>query len=230
MPERENTPCRFSDVSFVVAENPENIMRTLTTFNFISLDGVAQAPGGPNEDTSGGFRFGGWIVPYGDEAIGQELQEVLAQPFELLLGRATYDIFASHWPHVPADSPSRAIADMFNSVPKHVATHRPDELSWSNSHALHGDLADAIRALKPQDGANLLTFGSGGMVRQLLAAGLIDEMRLLTYPVLLGQGKRLFGDDAQPAAFRLTHTLSTAKGVLINRYLRDGDVRTGSFE
>ncbi|WP_277188145.1 dihydrofolate reductase family protein [Caballeronia sp. BR00000012568055] len=205
-------------------------MRKLTTFNFISLDGVAQAPGGPNEDTSGGFRFGGWIVPYADEVIGQELQDMLAQPFDLLLGRATYDIFASHWPHVPADSPSRSIADLFNRVPKHVATHRPDSLQWHNSHALKGDLADAIRTLKQQDGADLLTFGSGAMVRQLLAAGLIDELRLLTYPVLLGQGKRLFGDDAQPAAFKLTHTISTAKGVLINRYRLDGEVRTGSFE
>jgi dihydrofolate reductase len=230
MPSPENTPCRFIGVPFVVVENPENIMRKLTTFNFISLDGVAQAPGGPNEDTSGGFRFGGWIVPYADATIGQELQHVLAQPFDLLLGRATYDIFASHWPHVPADSPSRSIANLFNKVPKHVATHRPDALNWHNSHALKGDLAETIRTLKQQAGADLLTFGSGAMVRQLLAAGLIDAMSVLTYPVLLGRGKRLFGDDAQPAAFRLTHTMSTAKGVLINRYLREGDVRTGSFE
>ena len=143
------------------------------------LDGVIQSPGGPKEDPSGDFRLGGWVVPYADEGIGQALQDLLSQPFELLLGRRTYDIFAAYWPRVRADSPSHAIADLFNSVPKHVATHRSDTLDWQNSHALQGDLADAIRALKHQDGANLLTHGSGDMVRQLLAAGLVDELWFL---------------------------------------------------
>ncbi|RKT22369.1 dihydrofolate reductase [Paraburkholderia sp. RAU2J] len=205
-------------------------MRKLIVFTFISLDGVVQAPGGPEEDTSGEFRFGGWMVPYADEAVGQNLQDVLSEPFELLLGRCTYDIFAGYWPHVPADSGSRAIADLFNRVPKHVATHRPGPLDWQNSRALQGDLADAIRTLEPQDGANLLTFGSGAIVRQLLAAGLVDELRLLIYPVMLGRGKRLFGDDALACAFTLAHSVSTPGGVLITRYLRDGEVRTGSFE
>lgn len=205
-------------------------MRKLIFFTFISLDGVVQSPGGPDEDPSGDFRLGGWIVPYADEAIGQHLNELLAQSFDLLLGRGTYEIFASYWPHVPADSNSRAIADVFNSVPKHVATHRSDALDWQHSHALAGDLGDAIRALKRQDGADLLTFGSGGMVRQLLAAGLVDELRLLTYPVMLGRGKRLFGDDALASAFRLAHSTSTPGGVIIARYVRDGEVRTGTFE
>ncbi|WP_321799634.1 dihydrofolate reductase family protein [Caballeronia sp. J97] len=205
-------------------------MRKLIVSTFISLDGVIQAPGGPNEDTSGEFRFGGWIVPYADEAIGQHVQSLLAQPFELLLGRRTYDIFASHWPHVSADSKSRAIADVFNRVPKHVATHRSGDLGWQNSHALAGGLADAVRALKAQDGANLLTFGSGEMVRQLLAAGLVDELCLLVYPVMLGRGKRMFGDDALPSAFTLAHSAQTPGGALVTRYLRGGDVRTGAFE
>lgn len=205
-------------------------MRKLTVSVFSSLDGVIQAPGGPDEDTAGGFSLGGWIVPYADEAIGHNLQDMLSQPFELLLGRCTYDIFASYWPHVPAGSGSRAIADRFNSVPKHVATHRPGTLGWQNSHALEGDLADAVRAIQRQDGAGLLTFGSGNMVRQLLAAGLVDELRLLTYPVMLGRGKRLFGDDALASAFTLAHSVATPGGVLIARYLRNGAVRTGSFD
>ncbi len=205
-------------------------MRKLIVAEHISLDGVIQAPGGPEEDPSGEFRLGGWIAPYGDEAIGQELQDLFSQSFELLLGRRTYEIWAPYWPHVPADSGARDIADLFNSVPKHVATHRSDTLDWQNSHALKGDLADAIRALKRQDGANLLTWGSADMVRQLLAAGLVDELRLMIYPVVLGHGKRLFGNDAQPSVFTLTHSTSTPGGVLLTRYARSGEVRTGAFE
>jgi dihydrofolate reductase len=205
-------------------------MRKLIVSAFISLDGVIQSPGGPGEDPSGEFRLGGWIVPYADEAIGQNLQDLLSRPFELLLGRCTYDIFAAYWPRVPADSGSRAIADLFNSVPKHVVTHRSTTLDWQNSHALVGDLADAIRALKRRDGDNLLTFGSSDMVRQLLVAGLVDELWLLIYPVMLGHGKRLFGDNALASAFTLTYSASTPGGVLIARYTRNGEVRTGTFE
>ena len=205
-------------------------MRKLIVSEFISLDGVIQSPGGPQEDASDGFSLGGWIVPYADKAGGEDLQDLLSQPFELLLGRRTYDIFAAYWPHVPADSGSRAIADPFNRVPKHVATHRPDDLEWQNSHALEGNIADAVRALKRQDGANLLTFGSGDMVRQLLSAGLVDELRLLVHPLILGSGKRLFGDDALASAFTLERLIHTPGGVLITRYIRDGEVRTGTFD
>jgi dihydrofolate reductase len=209
----------------------ENSMRKLIVAEHISLDGVIQSPGGPEEDPSGEFRLGGWEVPYADEAIGHALQDLFSQPFELLLGRRTYEIFAAYWPRVRADSASHAIADLFNSVPKHVATHRSDTLDWQNSHALEGDLANAIRALKHQDdGVNLLTHGSGDMVRQLLAAGLVDELRLLIYPVVLGRGKRLFGDNAQVSAFTLAHSTSTPRGVLVTRYVRSGEVRTGAFE
>ena len=205
-------------------------MRKLIVAEHISVDGVIQSPGGPKEDPSGEFRLGGWTVPYADEAIGQYVHDLLSQPFELMLGRCTYDIWAAYWPHVRADSASHAIADLFNSVPKHVATHRSDTLDWQNSHALGGDLADAIRALKRQDGANLLTWGSADMVRQLLAAGLVDELRLMIYPVVLGRGKRLFGDDTQASAFTLAHSNRTPGGVLIARYVRSGEVRTGTFE
>jgi dihydrofolate reductase len=202
-------------------------MRKLIVAEHISLDGVIQGPGGPEEDTSGQFRLGGWTVPYSDEAIGRDLQDMFSRPFELLLGRRTYDIWAAYWPRVKAGN---AIADQFNSVPKHVATHRADTLDWHNSHALQGDLAAAVRALKQQSGPSLLTWGSSDMVRQLLAAGLVDEFRLMIYPVVIGHGKRLFGDDAQPSAFAMTYSTRTTSGVLLARYARNGEVRTGTFE
>ena len=205
-------------------------MRKLIVAEQISLDGVIQSPGGPTEDPSADFHLGGWVVPYAGDVIGQALQDLLSQPFDLLLGRRTYDIFAAYWPRVRAESASHAIADLFNGVPKHVATHRFDSLDWQNSHALEGNVADAIRALKHRDGVNLLTWGSADMVRQLLAAGLVDELWFLTYPVILGRGKRLFDDSAHASAFTLAHSTNTPGGVLITRYVRSGNVRTGTFE
>jgi dihydrofolate reductase len=204
-------------------------MRKILVTEFITLDGVIQGPGGPDEDPSGGFRFGGWQVPFGDEAVEQTIMELYAQPFELLLGRRTYDIWAAYWPRIGANSPGHPIAGPFNRVAKHVATHRPESLDWQNSHPLKDDLAGAVRALKEQEGADLLTHGSGDMVRQLLAAGLVDELRLLIYPVVLGHGKRLFGDDAQAMSLTLTHSIITPGGVLITRYVRGGAVRTATF-
>src|SRR5262245_3196134 len=203
-------------------------MRKLIVPAFISLDGVIQAPGGPEEDPISGFRFGGWASPYDDEAIGQSQQDLFAQPFELLMGRRTYDIFAAFWPRIGPDA-GNPIANLFNSVPQQVATHRPDTLAWNNSHALKGDLAAAVRALKHGDGGNLLTQGSGDMVRQLLAAGLVDELRFMICPVVLGRGKRLFGDDSEAAAFTLAHSISTPGGALLTRYVRRGEVRTGTW-
>lgn len=202
-------------------------MRKLIVAEHISLDGVIQGPGSPREDPGGGFSLGGWTVPYFDKAIGAAVQELHAQPFELLLGRHTYDIWAAYWPRVPAGN---AIADSFNRVAKHVATHRADTLGWQNSHALKVELADAVRALKRKDGPNLVTWGSADMVRQLLASGLVDELRLQIYPVLLGRGKRLFGDDAQASAFTLESSTTAASGVLVARYVRSGEVRTGTFD
>ena len=205
-------------------------MRKLIVAEFVSLDGVIQSPGGPDEDPSDGFRLGGWQVPYPDEAIGDAVMALFSRPFELLLGRRTYDIFAEYWPGVGAKSPNHPIAGPFNRTAKHVATHRPDSLAWQNSHALKGDIGDAVRALQQRDGADLLTHGSGDMVRQLLAAGLVDELQLMIYPVVLGRGKRLFGDNAQASAFTLAHSTRAPGGVLITRYVRSGEVRTGTFE
>lgn len=196
---------------------------------FISLDGVVQAPGGPGEDTSGGFAHGGWIWPYADES-GEVMGGVFSNPFELLLGRRTWDIFAAYWPRVPEDAPHRGIADLFNRTTKHVATHHPDTLAWRNSHALGPDIAAAVRELKRGDGPDLVTQGSSELVHQLLATDLVDELRLLVYPILLGRGKRLFDDHARASAFRLEASKATSTGVLVNRYVRAGEVRTGSFE
>lgn len=201
-------------------------MRKLIVAEFITLDGVIQAPGAPDEDPSGGFRFGGWVAPYDDDAIDRAVHDLFAQPFELLLGRRTYDIWAAYWPNVPAGHP---IADRFNRVRKHVATHRPDTLEWENSHALRGEPADAVRALQREGDVNFLTYGSGELVRQLLIAGLVDELRLMVFPIVLGRGKRLFGEDALASAFTLDQSERTPGGVLITRYLRAGEVRTGAI-
>jgi dihydrofolate reductase len=201
-------------------------MRKLIVSEMISLDGVFQAPGAPEEDPGGEFRFGGWAAPHDDDALSEAAEKQFAQPFELLLGRRTYDIFASYWPHVPAGHP---VGDVYNRVRKYVATHRPDSLDWQNSQALEGDLTDAVRALKQQGSVNLFTNGSGDMVRQLLAAGLVDELLLQIFPVMLGRGKRLFDDTAQASAFTLTESKITPGGVVIARYVLGGDVRTGSW-
>ncbi|RKG94089.1 dihydrofolate reductase family protein [Corallococcus terminator] len=204
-------------------------MRKLIVAAFISLDGVVQAPGGPEEDPSGGFAHGGWIVPYADGS-GEAMGGVFSRPFELVLGRRTYDIFAAYWPHIPKGSWNQGIADLFNGVAKHVATHHPETLAWQNSRALGPDIAATVRELKRGDGPDLLTQGSSDLVRQLLATDLVDELRLLVYPVLLGRGKRLFDEHAQASAFRLEESKTSSTGVLITRYVREGEVRTGSFQ
>ena len=203
-------------------------MRKLTVAAMVSLDNVMQAPGGPEEDTSGGFAYGGWVWPYDDDSV-EVMGGAFQHPFELLLGRRTYDIFAAYWPHVAEDAPHRHIADLFNGTAKHVATHHPETLAWHNSHALGTDIAAAVRELKRGDGPDLLTQGSSELVHQLLATDLVDELRLLVYPVLLGRGKQLFDDDTQALAFRLEESKTSTTGVLVSRYVRDGEVRTGSF-
>ncbi|WP_394697041.1 dihydrofolate reductase family protein [Pseudoxanthomonas japonensis] len=202
-------------------------MRRLIAAVMVSLDGVMQAPGGPGEDTSGGFAHGGWVWPYAGE--DEAMDGLFAQPFMLLLGRRTYDIFAGHWPQVPSDAPHGGIADAFNGATKYVATHHPDSLAWQHSHALGADVVSAVRALRRREGPDLVTQGSSALLHQLLASDVVDELRLLTYPVLLGRGKRLFDDRTRAAAFRLAASRTTAAGVIVSRYLRDGDVRTGSF-
>ncbi len=204
-------------------------MRKLIVTAFVSLDGVMQAPGGPDEDSEGGFSLGGWTFPYLDAVFGEIMGGMFSQPFDLLLGRRTYDIFAAHWPRVPPGHDDYPIAERFNGINKYVATHRPHSLTWQNSEPLGDDALDRVAALKRMDGRNLMTQGSSTLIHQLMATDLVDELTLLTYPVMLGRGKRLFDTDGRPAAFRLVESRPTTTGVLTARYQREGPVRTGSF-
>ena len=211
-------------------------MRKIVVGAFMSLDGVMQAPGGPEEDPTGGFRYGGWTVPYWDDVTGAAMGETFSAPFDLLLGRKTYDIFAAHWPYMQMDPKASdfdalnvEIAQRFNAVTKYVATHRPESLAWQNSRGLGTDVVATLRELKKQDGPILLTQGSSELVHQLLAHDLVDQLRLLTYPVVLGRGKRLFAADAAPATFRLVTSKVSPNGAVIATYARAGEVKTGSF-
>lgn len=201
-------------------------MRKLVAAAFVSLDGVMQAPGGPEEDPTGGFAHGGWVFPYWDEATDKAISEVFDAPFDLLLGRKTYEIFAAYWPYVAADDP---IGKAFNAATKYVSSRSAIPLSWQNSVALHGDAAEAVAELKRHSGPTLLLQGSGDLIQTLLTADLIDEFRLMTFPILLGPGKRLFGRGAIPAGLKLVGSQASASGVVISTYLRSGEVATGSF-
>ncbi|MFL6650423.1 MAG: dihydrofolate reductase family protein [Sulfurifustaceae bacterium] len=200
-------------------------MRKIVAATFMSLDGVMQAPGGPEEDPTGGFTFGGWTFHYWDELMGQAMGEVFSAPFELLLGRKTYEIFAAHWPYV--DDP---IAKAFNATTKYVVTSSTEPLTWKNSIAIDSNVAAEIAYLKQQDGPTLLLQGSSQLIQTLLAHQLIDELKLLIFPVVLGRGKRLFGTGTVPVALQLVDSKVSTTGVAINTYVPAGEVRTGSFQ
>ncbi|KKZ86129.1 riboflavin biosynthesis protein RibD [Rhizobium phaseoli] len=201
-------------------------MRKLVTAAFVSLDGVMQAPGAPEEDPTGGFKLGGWTVNYWDEAMGGFMDGIFTDPFALLLGRKTYEIFAAHWPFVGQDDP---IGKAFNAATKYVATTSQEPLTWENSVPLRGDVSAQIARLKQENGPNLLTQGSSGLLQTLLAHDLIDELRLLTFPLILGPGKRLFGAGTTPEALRLTVNSVSTTGVIMSVYERAGEVKPGSF-
>jgi dihydrofolate reductase len=198
-------------------------MRTLAINSFVSLDGVMQSPGGPDEDPTGGFELGGWGVNHMDEEMMGQVAE--ADPYELLLGRGTYEIFAAHWPY--DEGP---IADQLNSTRKHVASTTLKEVEWNNSTLITGNVADYVAELKSQDGPEIQVHGSPGLIQTLLENDLIDEYRVWIFPVVIGTGKRLFGDGAHPAALKLVDSKVSKTGVTINTYQRAGDVDTGSFE
>ena len=200
-------------------------MRKIVVLTFISLDGVMQAPGGPDEDTSGGFKYGGWTVPYADEFSGKLMVQQMSMPFDLLLGRKTYDIFAAYWPKQD-DGP---VAGPFDKATKYVVSHKPMKLSWQNSVLIHENVAAEIKKLKQQDGPMLQVHGSGNMAQTLLRHDLVDELWLKIFPVTLGPGKCLFAEGTMPAAFELTESKTTPKGVIFANYQRAGKVKTGSF-
>jgi len=200
-------------------------MRKLMVGTFLTLDGVMQAPGGPEEDTSGGFAHGGWSVNYWDELMGRIMSEQMGQPFDLLLGRKTYDIFAAYWPHATEEAGAKPL----NDATKYVASrsHRP--LDWGPSVLIEGDAAESIAALKRGDGPELQVHGSGNLIQTLLRNNLVDEFRLWTFPVVIGSGKRLFSDGTIPAALKLVDSKVSTTGVVIGTYEPAGEITPGSF-
>jgi dihydrofolate reductase len=200
-------------------------MRKVIAATFVSLDGVMQAPGGPEEDPAGGFKFGGWTFHHWDEVMGEAMGATFNAPFDLLLGRKTYDIFAAHWPYADSSDP---IAKSFNAVRKYVATRSDQPLTWNNSVALRDGAAEVAK-LKQQDGPTLLIQGSSELIQTLLANDLIDEFRLLVFPVLLGKGKKLFGNGTLPVGLKLLESKASSTGVIMSTYVRAGEVSTGSF-
>ena len=199
-------------------------MRKLIVLSFITLDGVMQAPGGPEEDASGGFKFGGWSVPYFDDFLGKTMSAQMDRPFDLLLGRKTYEIFASYWPQV-TDETGRGI----NEATKYVVSHRPVDTDWKTTVLIDGDAVAKIKQLKAGDGPELQLHGSGNLIQTLLKHDLVDELWLKTFPVVLGTGKRLFADGTMPAGLRVVQSSVSPSGVVVASYARTGDVKTGSF-
>lgn len=200
-------------------------MRKIVVLSFISLDGVMQAPGGPDEDTSGGFKYGGWTAPYFDEFSGKIMDQQMSMPFDLLLGRKTYAIFAAYW---PTQGPS-SVSVPFNKATKYVVSGSSPKLTWENSVLIEGGVAAKLKKLKQQDGPMLQVHGSGNMIQTLLKNDLVDELWLKTFPVTLGKGKRLFAEGSMPAAFTLTDSLISPSGVIFANYKRSGQVKTGTI-
>ncbi len=200
-------------------------MRKIIVLTFISLDGVMQAPGGPEEDTSGGFRYGGWTFPYIDEFSMREMISQLSRPYDLLLGRKTYDIFAAYWPKAAANDP---IGAGLNRATKYVVSGTLAHPSWKPAVVISRDVIDQIRNLKASDGPDLQVHGSGNLVQTLLKNDLVDEFWLKIFPITLGSGKKLFAEGTIPAAFRLESSSASPSRVIFASYIRDGEIRTGT--
>jgi dihydrofolate reductase len=201
-------------------------MRKVIVGAFVSMDGVMQGPGGPDEDPTGGFKYGGWVAPMADTdpVFGEEIGGLFGQPYDLLLGRKTYEIFAAHWPYAEG-GPDDEIAKQFNRLTKYVATRKGDvDTSWDKTVVLN-DAAKDVAKLKQGDGPTLITQGSTELVHTLLAAGLVDEIRVFTFPVLLGKGKRLFDATSQAAAYKLTHSKVSPNGLIAATYVPNGEVQ-----
>ena len=200
-------------------------MRKIIGSVFQSLDGVMQAPGGPTEDWTGGFANGGWLPAVGDDLVGEAIGRLFREPFDLLLGRRTYDIFAAFWPYAKGDG--KPMGEMFDRVSKFVVTHRDEPLEWQNSHRVVG--IEALAALKQSSGPDLVIQGSSTLYPQLLAAGLLDRLTLMTFPVVLGHGKRLFGEGTPPGTMKMTGHMVSSAGNIIATYEPAGEVRLGSY-
>ncbi|MEV1099541.1 dihydrofolate reductase family protein [Streptomyces sp. NPDC049952] len=204
-------------------------MAKLTLTTFVSLDGVMQAPGGPDEDTTGGFEYGGWMVPFADDGLGAFINEVFDRSGAYLLGRRTYDIFSFYWPEVT--DPQDPVAARLNTLPKHVVSRTLTEPEWENTTVVRGDVPAEVARLKEQTAeGELQIHGSGTLAQFLLAHGLIDEVNLIVHPVYLGRGRRLFADGGEPTAFELTGARTTGSGIAIHTYRPAGRARFGTFE
>jgi dihydrofolate reductase len=201
-------------------------MRKLVVTTFMTLDGVMQAPGGPEEDPDGGFEHGGWSVGYWDERMGELALEIHLAAGGVLFGRKTYEILGSYWPRVGDDDP---MAAKLNAVPKYVASRTLDTFEWANSSLLDGDVPDAVGRLKAEDGDPLLVIGSSGLIQTLIQHDLVDTFKVWTFPVVLGEGKRLFGDGAIPAGLELNDIQTSTTGVTVATYERAGEIKFGSF-
>ena len=200
-------------------------MRKLVTRTFVTLDGIMQAPGGPGEDDTGGFSSGGWSVNYWDDMMGQVMGETFAKRPDLLLGRKTYELFAAYWPHAKAEDG----ADNLNNAKKYVVSRTLDKVDWNNSTLIKGDVVKEINKLKGADGPELQVHGSSNLIQTLLRHNLIDELHLWIFPVAIGNGKRLFGEDTNPSNFKLLDSKTSSTGVIIATYEQSGDLKTGTF-
>ena len=200
-------------------------MRQLIVSTFLTLDGVMQAPGGPGEDDDGGFAHGGWSVNYWDKHMGQVMNEAMSTPFDLVLGRKTYDIFAAYWPHAPEDAGAKPL----NDATKYVASRSNPTLEWSRSVLLDGDAAERVTALKKEDGPELQVHGSGNLIQTLLRHNLVDQYRLWVFPLVIGSGKRLFSEGTIPSGLRFVDSTVSTTGVVIGTYEPAGEIVTGSF-
>lgn len=201
-------------------------MRKIIVGAMVSMDGVMQAPGGPAEDPTNGFRFGGWVMPYYDQAFGEELDRLFKQDFDLLLGRRTYEIFAAYWPYYDEAAPDGDIARRFNEIKKYAVSRSGEiDTGWAGTVLLR-DIAD-VKRLKQEDGPNLLTQGSTELVHALLANDLVDAMSIFTLPVVLGSGKKLFADGSAPHSFQLTGSRVSPNGLIVGHYERAGEIAVG---
>jgi len=200
-------------------------MKKLIVQTFVTLDGVMQAPGGPGEDDSGGFAYGGWSVNYWDEQMGEVMTEATSRPFAIVLGRKTYDIMAAHWPHAPEEEGGK----IFNDATKYVASRSRPTLEWSNSVLIEGDAAEGVAALRQEDGPELQVHGSGNLIQTLLRHNLLDQYRLWVFPVVIGSGKRLFAEGTIPSGLKLVDSKTSTTGVVMGTYEPAGGIVTGSF-
>jgi dihydrofolate reductase len=203
-------------------------MRKLVILSFVTLDGVIQAPGGSKEDTSDGFKYGGWSFPFFDEFMGNEMGIQMGHPYDLLLGRKTYEIFAAYWPL--ADPKKEPGSDDINNARKYVVTRSLERTDWNNSYIIKGNVPEEIKKLKEVDGPEIQVHGSGNLIQTLWKNNLVDELRLKIFPVAVGSGKRLFADGTFAGGFELIETKTSPSGVIIANYRRTGGVKTGSFD